>query len=103
VAACATSVLAAPMRYNPLDVNRDETQILRAMFLTPLQIPAAFGFSYVRSVLRAKLGGDQASRWPKFVVETTLALVFLAILDGAFRALFPLLTDQHNYPNPLAP
>jgi hypothetical protein len=43
VAACATNVLAAPMGYNPLDVNRGETQIFRAMFLTPFQVPAAIG------------------------------------------------------------
>ena len=96
-------MLAAPIGYNPLDVNRGETQIFRALFLTPFQIPAAFGLLYVRSVLRARLGEDQASRWAKFVVEITLAIVFLAVLNGAFRALFPLLTDPHNYPNPLAP
>ncbi|MGA2240182.1 MAG: hypothetical protein ABSG74_13325 [Candidatus Bathyarchaeia archaeon] len=45
VAACATNVVAAPRGYNPLNVNRGETQIFRAMFLTPFQIPATIGCS----------------------------------------------------------
>ena len=100
VAACATNVLAAPMGYNPLDVNRGETQIFRAMFLTPFQIPAAIGLLHLKSALDGRVG---QSRSAKVVVGLAIALLFLAIVNGAFRALFPLLTDPHNYPNPLAP
>jgi hypothetical protein len=100
VAACATNVLAAPMGYNPLDVNRGETQIFRAMFLTPFQIPAAIGLLHLKSALDGRVG---QSRTARVVVGLAIALLFLAIVNGAFRALFPLLTDPHNYPNPLAP
>jgi hypothetical protein len=100
VAACATNVLAAPMGYNPLDVNRGETQIFRAMFLTPFQIPAAIGLLHLKSALDRRVG---QSRTARVVVGLAIALLFLAIVNGAFRALFPLLTDPHNYPNPLAP
>lgn len=100
VAACATNVLAAPMGYNPLDVNRGETQIFRAMFLTPFQIPAAIGLLHLKSALDGRMGQSRSGR---VVVGLTIALLFLAIVNGAFRALSPLLTDPHNYPNPLAP
>ena len=100
VAACATNVLAAPMGYNPLDVNRGETQIFRAMFLTPFQIPAAIGLLHLKSALDGRVGQSRSAR---VVVGLAIALLFLAIVNGAFRALFPLLTDPHNYPNPLAP
>jgi hypothetical protein len=100
VAACATNVLAAPMGYNPLNVNRGETNIFRAMFLTPFQIPAAIGLLHLKSALDGRLGQSRSAR---VVVGLAIALLFLAIMNGAFRALFPLLTDPHNYPNPLAP
>jgi hypothetical protein len=100
VAACATNVLAAPMGYNPLDVNRGETQIFRAMFLTPFQIPAAIGLLHLKSALDGRMGQSRSAR---VVVGLAIALLFLAIVNGAFRALFPLLTDPHNYSNPLAP
>jgi hypothetical protein len=100
VAACATNVLAAPMGYNPLNVNRGETQIFRALFLTPFQIPAAIGLLHLKSALDDRVGQSRSAR---VVVGLAIALLFLAILNGAFRALFPLLTDPHNYPNPLAP
>jgi hypothetical protein len=100
VAACATNVLAAPMGYNPLNVNRGETQIFRAMFLTPFQIPAAIGLLHLKSALDGRVGQSRSAR---VVVGLAIALLFLAIVNGAFRALFPLLTDPHNYPNPLAP
>jgi len=100
VAACATNVLAAPMGYNPLDATRGETQIFRAMFLTPFQVPAAIGLLSLKSALNGRLG---CSRRAGLVVGLAVALLFLAIVNGAFRALFPLLTDPHNYPNPLAP
>ena len=51
VAACATNVLAAPMGYNPLDVNRGETHRFRLMFLTPFQIRAALGLLQLKSTL----------------------------------------------------
>jgi len=100
VAACATNVLAAPYGYNPLDVNRGETQIFRAMFLTPFQIPAAVGLLHLKSTLDGKM---ERSRRSRVVVGIVVGLLFLAIVNGAFRALFPLLSDPHNYPNPLAP
>jgi len=100
VAACATNVLAAPMGYNPLDVNRGETQIFRAMFLTPFQISAAIGLLHLKSTLEWKM---ERSRRGRVVVGIVVGLLFLAIVNGAFRALFPLLSDPHNYPNPLAP
>lgn len=100
VAACATNVLAAPMDYNPLDATRGETQIFRALFLTPFQIPAAIGLLHLKSALDGRVGQSPSAR---VVVGLAIALLFLAIVNGAFRALFPLLTDPHNYPNPLAP
>ena len=100
VAACATNVLAAPMGYNPLEVNRGETQIFRAMFLTPFQIPAAIGLLHLKSALDGRVGHSHSAR---VVVGLAIALLFLAIVNGAFRAVFPLLSDPHNYPNPLAP
>jgi hypothetical protein len=100
VAACATNVLAAPMGYNPLYANRGETQIFRAMFLTPFQIPAAIGLLHLKSTLDGKM---ERSCRGRVVVGIVVGLLFLAILNGAFRALFPLLSDPHNYPNPLAP
>jgi hypothetical protein len=100
VAACATNVLAAPMGYNPLAVNRGETQIFRAMFLTPFQIPAAIGLLHLKSALDGRVGQSRSAR---LVVGLAIALLFLAILNGTFRAVFPLLSDPHNYPNPLAP
>jgi hypothetical protein len=100
VAACATNVLAAPMGYNPLNVNRGETQIFRALFLTPFQIPAAIGLLHLKSALDRRVGQSRSAR---VVIGLAIALLFLAIVNGTFRALFPLLTDPHNYPNPLAP
>jgi hypothetical protein len=100
VAACATNVLAAPMGYNPLEANRGETQIFRAMFLTPFQVPAAIGLLHLKSALDRRVGQSHSAR---FVVGLTVTLLFLAIVNGAFRAMFSLLTDPHNYPNPLAP
>jgi hypothetical protein len=100
VAACATNVLAAPMGYDPLEINRGQTQIFRALFLTPFQIPAAIGLLHLKSALDGRVGQSRSAR---VVVGLAIALLFLAIVNGAFRALFPLLTDPHNYPNPLAP
>jgi hypothetical protein len=99
VAGCATNVLAAPIGYYPLAVNRGETQIFRAMFLTPFQIPAAIGLLHLKSALDVRVGQSRSAR---VVVGLPIALLFLAIVNGTFRALFPLLTDPHNYPNPLA-
>jgi hypothetical protein len=93
-------MLAAPMGYDPLEVNRGETQIFRAMFLTPFQIPTAIGLLHLKSALDGRVG---RSRGARVVAGLAIALLFLAILNGAFRALFPLLTDLRNYPNPLAP
>jgi hypothetical protein len=100
VTACATNVLAAPMGYNPLDVNRGETQIFRAMFLTPFQVPAAVSLVFVNSSLGRKIGGSRAA---KVVAGIITGILFLAIVNGTFRALFSLLTDPRNYPNPSAP
>ena len=100
VAACATNLLAAPMGYNPLQANRGETQIFRAMFLTPFQIPAALGLVHLKSVLDDRMGRTRDAR---VAAALAIGLLFLAVVNGAFRALFPLLTDPHNYPNPLAP
>jgi hypothetical protein len=101
VAACATNVLAAPMGYIPLQGTRGETQTFRAMFLTPFQIPAAIGLLHLKSALDGRLGRSQSGA--RVVVSLVIALLFLAVVNGAFRALFPLLSDPHNYPNPLAP
>jgi hypothetical protein len=100
IAGCATNVLAAPMGYNPLDVNRGETQIFRAMFLTPFQIPAALGMLQLRSTLSRRMG--QSGR-AVVVLWLFVAVLFLILVNGAVRALFPLLTDPHNYSNPMAP
>jgi hypothetical protein len=100
VAACVTNVLATPMGYNPLEANRGETQIFRAMFLTPFQIPAAIGLVQLNLALNRRMGRSRSTR---VAVGLVVTLLFLAIVNGAFRALFPLLSDPHNYPNPLAP
>ena len=100
IAACATNVLAAPMGYYPLDVNRGETQIFRALFLTPFGIPAAIGMISLKSCLTSKMGESHGT---KIVAALIVGLLFLAIVNGAFRAMFPLLADPHNYPDPLAP
>jgi hypothetical protein len=97
VAACATNVLAAPMWYNPLDVNRGETQIFRAMFLTPFQVPAAIGLLHLKSALNSRMGRSHRAR---VVIGLIVGLLFLAIANGALRALSPLLTDPHNMPIP---
>jgi hypothetical protein len=88
------------MGYNPLGATRGETQIFRAMFLTPFQIPAAIGLVQLKLRLDRRMG---RSRTARVAVGLAVALLFLAIVNGAFRALFPLLSDPHNYPNPLAP
>ena len=103
VAASVTSVVAAPMGYDPLLVARGESQIFRALFLTPFQIPAAAGLSFLKSTLDAKLSHMNRSRSVRVAIGITVGVLFLAMLNGAFRGLFPLLTDPHNYPNPLAP
>jgi hypothetical protein len=88
------------MGYNPLEANRGETQIFRAMFLTPFQIPTAIALLRLKSTLEGRAGRSRSAR---VVVGLVIALLFLAIVNGAFRALFSLLTDPHNYPNPFAP
>jgi len=88
------------MGYNPLDATRGETQIFRAMFLTPFQVPAAIGLLRLKSALDGRM---ERAREARVVVGLVVALLFLALLNGALRAVFPLLTDPHNYPNPLAP
>jgi hypothetical protein len=103
VAACATNVLAAPMGYNPLDVNRGETQIFRALFLTPFQIPSAVALLFVKRTVENRLSVAGNPRATKAVLCAVLGVVLLALVNGTFLAIFPLLTDPHNYPNPLAP
>ena len=103
VAACATNVLAAPMGYHPLDVNRGETQIFRAMFLTPFQIPAAFGLLFFKSTLERTM---LRTGWPRaagIIAGIATMILFIAMTNGTLRALFPLLTDPHNYPWPERP
>jgi len=103
IAAFATSMLAAPMGYVPLESTRGETQLFRAMFLTPFQIPSAAGFLFVGSIAQTRLPMVAHPRAARIVLWVAMAVMLLAMINGAFRALFPLLTDAHNYPNPLAP
>jgi hypothetical protein len=103
VAACATSLLAVPMGYDPLAMGRDHTQIFRAMFLTPSQIPSAIAFLFIGSAVETRLPITAHPRAARIVLWIVLGVILLAMINGAFRALFPLLTDAHNYPNPLAP
>jgi hypothetical protein len=100
IATCATNLAAAPMSYNPLDANRGQTQIFRALFLTPFQVPATIGLLHLKSALDRRMERSPRGR---IVASLAIALLFLAIVNGTFRALFPLLTDPHNYPNPLNP
>ena len=97
MAACATNVAAAPMSYNPLDVNRGETQIFRAMFLTPSQVPTAIGLLRLKSALDGRMGRSHHAR---VVVGLVVGLLFLASVNGVLRALSPLLADPHNFPIP---
>ena len=103
VAACATSLLAAPMGYDPLEAGRGQTQLFRAMFLTPFQIPSAIAFLFVRSEIETRLPLAAHPRAARIVLWIVMGVILLPMINGAFRALFPLLTDAHNYPNPLAP
>jgi hypothetical protein len=73
------------------------------MFLTPFQIPTALGLLFLKSSLVARLSATSRSRIGGIVAAIIVGILFLAILNGALRALFPLLTDPHNYPDPLAP
>jgi hypothetical protein len=103
VAACVTSLVAAPMGYYPTAIGRGETQIFRAMFLTPFQIPAALGLMFIGSRLEATQRNGTHSQITKAVVQVAIVVLFLALLNGALRSVYPLLTDAHNYPNPLSP
>jgi len=103
VAACATNLLAAPMGYDPLMMGRGETQIFRAMFLTPFQIPSAIAFFFIGSTVEARLTMTAHPRAARITLLMLMGVILLAMINGAFRALYPLLTDAHNYPNPLAP
>jgi len=100
VAASIATAVAAPMRYDPLEVGRGQTQIFRALFLTPFQIPSAFGLLFLKTMLSTKLSRKEWSRMVSLAAVLVVAIVFLAILNGTFRALFPLLLDPHNHPNP---
>ena len=95
VAASLTTIAAAPMGYSPLLPGRGDTALWRATFLTPFQIPVAAGILSLEQNLNNRLGRSRSA-----IVITTifLSVLFLAILNGALRALFPLLTDPHNYP-----
>jgi hypothetical protein len=98
IAACATNLLAAPVGYNPVAVGRGETQIFRAFFLTPFQILSAPAFLLVGSKLETRLSGTTHNRASRVVLWAVLGVIFLATLNGALRAMFPLLTDPHNCP-----
>jgi hypothetical protein len=99
-ASCATSLLAAPMGYNPTMIGRGETQLFRALFLTPLQIPCAVGFLFLGSIIDRRLAGRVGPRARKIVICVVLGVIFLAVVIGALRSLYPLLTDPHNYMGP---
>jgi len=103
VAACVTNVVAAPMGYDVLLGGRGQTQMFRAMFLVPFQIPAAAGLLLLKTRLDKILGETTRSQGVKLVVGIVVGVVIIVVLNGAFRALYPLLTDPHNYPNPFAP
>jgi hypothetical protein len=103
VAACITTMISAPMGYDPLSPTRGETQIFRAMFLTPFQITAAAGIMFVQTKLSSRLSFTDQSQSAAVAIRLLILVLFLAVLNGALRALFPLLTDPHNYPNPSAP
>jgi hypothetical protein len=81
----------------------DVGYINRAMLLTPFQIPAAVGFVFLTRQLDTELGGITNRSYARLVVAMVASLILLAILNGTLRALFPLLTDPNNYPNPFAP
>ena len=88
------------MGHEPLQVNRGETQIFGASFLTPFQIPAAIGLLHLKSALDSR---TERARRDRVVAGLAIALLFLAIVNRAFRAPSPLLTDRNKYPNLLAP
>jgi hypothetical protein len=98
IAACATTLLAAPVGYNPVAVNRGDTQIFRAFFLTPFQILSAPAFLLVGSELEARLSGTTHNRASRVALWAVLGVIFLVLVNGALRGLFPLLTDPHNCP-----
>jgi len=96
-------MVAAPMDYNPLALGRGQTQIFRAMFLTPFQIPSAAALFFVTRAIWTRLPGTAHPRAAKVVLWMVIAAILFATINGAMRALVPVLTDPHNYPNLLAP
>jgi hypothetical protein len=89
------TIVAAPIAHidRPVVAGSSEMQIFRATFLTPFQIPVAVGFLFLKSVIESRLG---RSRGARAVLAIAGGVIFLAILNGALRDLFPLLTDPHN-------
>jgi len=100
VVASLTTLVVAPSGYNAQLPNLGETRIWRATFLTPFQIPIASGLLFVHGFLNRKLGQTRSGGIAATIVVTVM---FLVIAVGAFRALFPLLTDPHNSPGPSIP
>jgi hypothetical protein len=102
IAASVTTVVAAPMYYDPSGIEAGPVgSIYRAMVLTPFQIPTAVALLFLRS--RLKMAWTDQPGASRIAIEVVTGILLLAITNGSFRALFPLLTDPHNYPNPSAP
>lgn len=101
LATCIANLAVAPLHYDPL--HEGESEIFRVMCLAPFQIPAAAGLFFLKSTLDAKLSQSNRSRSARIAAGIAVGVLFLAMLNGAFRALYPTLTDPHNHPNPLEP
>jgi len=99
VASSIASVVAAPEGY-PLLLGQARTHIYRALFLTPFPIAGAAGIMLLVSGLNSRLTSMGKSRDARVVIGIVIGVLLLAILNGALRAVSPLLTDPHNFPNP---
>lgn len=82
------------MGYNPLLSGRGETDI-SSVVSDALSDPGRLGILFMKSKLDSMVGQG--------VGRIVVAVMLLAMLNGTLRALFPLLTDPHNYPWPSAP
>jgi hypothetical protein len=103
-AASLASLVAAPMGPNgPLLAASGASELYAAILLTPVQIPTGIALLFLGSLIDLRLKQMQTSPTMRCVARVVLAIPFLAITNGAFRSLFPLLVDPNNYPNPFAP
>jgi hypothetical protein len=99
--ASVLSLVSALIVFNPTLATRGE--LFRAVPLVPFGITASAGLLLLKSTLDDRLARAGHAQAANVVAVLVTAVIFLSILNGALRALFPLLTDPHNYPWPSEP